>query len=399
MKQLFGYVLVKETNVGVPNLLVAAFDSRHAGPFDAEGRESPPNVALIQKMGRRLGSVLTDERGSFVINREDLEFQGNEARPNLMVAVFAPEDVQDPERPVPAPPEARLLCCTQIARNDAGAEEAFVIRLLQSQLDRFGIGACAKPTNNVQGERLGDSIENAWNVPAYLTDRFQNRILRQLNAAKESRDRAKEATKNLSAIPLHLRDRGEGASNFFQNNTLLLANRGELATKLAPTQVQAVQEGLTRLKNRTTPPVIRVWLTADELKASGLSPRKQGSTTPPPSNADSEGEAYGSAFAVEVDVAPDGEPVAKGPRITSEALTKLVRARMSGTDLVKKRGLNNPTPDELRRRYLMPPPPASASASAKSQEDSDKPLAKRTKAPKTANKAPLISTEFLHKKV
>ena len=323
MKQLSGYVLARKTNVGIPNLLVAAFDSRDVASLDAAvAEERRPGAALMQRLGRRLGSVLTDDQGRFAIDREDLEFQGNEARPNLILAVFAPEDVRSADNPVPAPPEDRLLFLSQVARADAGAEEAFVIRLLQDQLDHFGIGTGAARPADGAGASLGDSIESAWDVPVYLRDRFQGRIKAQLDAVSQRQARAKKATQNLSGVPLHLRDSGR-APNFFQNNVLLLKDRSELVTKLADTQVQAVAEGLAKLGKRKTPPVVRVWMTSAELQENGL-------------KVDDKGQLTGN--------------------LDSAKLASLVRTRMSGTDLIKKRGLANPSPEELRRRYLSPPP-------------------------------------------
>lgn len=319
MKQLFGYVLIKETNVGVPNLVVVAFDSRDVpGDSSLDGQRRPSSVQLL-RMGRRIGSVLTDKQGSFAIDRENLEFQGNEVRPNLMVAVFAPEDVRSLENPVSAPPEDRLLFVTKIARADAGAEEAFVIRLLQAQLDRFNIASSVAKAGDGAGSRLGDAIESAWDVPDYLKDRFQKRIKAQLDLATKMQDRAKKATQNLSGIPVHLRD-AKGTPNFFQNNALLLKDRSDLRTELPRAQVQSVTEGLAAFAARPAP-TVRIWLTAAQMRANGL-------------KVDNQGQVSGV--------------------LSSPALVSLVRAQMSGTDLVKKRGLNNPSPEELRRRYLMP---------------------------------------------
>ena len=83
--------------------------------------------------------MLTNQDGKFVLTPEDLEFPGNEPRPDLVIVVFAPEDIHDGQFPYPRPPEDRILYMSIVARFDAGAQEAFVIRLLQSQLDRHQI--------------------------------------------------------------------------------------------------------------------------------------------------------------------------------------------------------------------------------------------------------------------
>ena len=183
MKQLSGYVLVKETGVGVQNLVITVYDARDVAHATLEQRRSVP---LTEQLGRRLGSVLTDSEGRFLLSSEDLEFDGNEARPNLSVAVFAPEDVQSLKSPLPLPPDERLLFLSSVPRKDAGAEEAFVIRILQAQLDRFSMSTVASAAQGASvGARLADAIESAWDVPAYLKERFRQRIGNQVKTVAE----------------------------------------------------------------------------------------------------------------------------------------------------------------------------------------------------------------------
>ena len=164
MKQISGHVLVKETNLGIPDLIVAAYDSGR--PIRESLRRGPDGKGLsLQDAGRRIGSVLTEPDGRFVLTSEDLEFQGNEQRPNLLIIVFAPEDVQGLDMPYPLPPEERILYISAVPRNDAGAEEAFTIRLLQAQLDHFDLKAGASsPDSSVDDHRLAAAIEGSWNL-------------------------------------------------------------------------------------------------------------------------------------------------------------------------------------------------------------------------------------------
>jgi hypothetical protein len=152
MRQIFGYVLAKETNQGVPNLVVTAYDS--GGAVDSL-RNRARTAEVMSKLGKRIGSVLTDD-GKFLLSSEDLEFPGNEPRPDLVVAVFAPEDIYDAKIPYPHPPEERILYMSLMARDDAGAQEAFVIRLLQSQLDRHQIGNAHRLASTIEGFRPVD---------------------------------------------------------------------------------------------------------------------------------------------------------------------------------------------------------------------------------------------------
>src|SRR5262249_44656902 len=123
MNKLTGYVLVKETNVGIPNLVVAVFDSERT----LASSSGEKGTFSFSDCGKRIGSVLTDRDGRFSLQREGLEFQGNEARPDLVLVVFAPEDVGDPDHPVPLPPAKRVLYVSAAPLTDAGGEEAIVI--------------------------------------------------------------------------------------------------------------------------------------------------------------------------------------------------------------------------------------------------------------------------------
>ncbi len=90
MFRIFGTVTVKETGVGVPNLVVAAYDIDQA-ELDLDLLRSPTRQEI---WGDRPGSVLTDKGGRFELTYDRADFQGGdqEARPDLLVLVIAPED-------------------------------------------------------------------------------------------------------------------------------------------------------------------------------------------------------------------------------------------------------------------------------------------------------------------
>jgi hypothetical protein len=323
MKLISGYVLVQDSSAGVPNLVVSAHDAR-------ETAASPPaerNIfGLVQQLGRRLGSVLTDSNGRFVLTGEDLQFQGNEARPNLLLTVSAPEDVQKADRPIPLPPEERLLYISTVARREAGAEEAFVIRLLPAQIDKFSITTAS---NSAQGTApasgIADTLQAGWDASDLLKTRFQARLQAQITAVHTQRDAAKAKLKNLSGIPAHLR----GANNPLQNNKLLIPDRQSL-TQLPDLQKQALTQGLTRLKTRT--PIVQLYLTPQEIRDAGLE-LDRGS-----------GKITGSAK-------------------TQKVMAKILDG-MKGYDLVRTRGSGAISVEDLQRRYLRPPSPAKRAANA-----------------------------------
>lgn len=322
MKQIMGYVLVQGSNVGVPNLVVAAHDARDlsesAGSDKAAGGPA-------RQLGRRLGSVLTDANGQFILSGEDLQFEGNEARPNLLLTVSAPEDVQSAEKPTPRSPEERLLYVSAMARRDAGAEEAFVIRLLPAQMEKFAISTTPSTGGtSTSASRMADTLQAGFDAADLVRDRFQARIKTQVEGAQKRHAAAKNATKNLSGIPAYLR----GANNPLQNNTLLIPNRTSL-TQLPDVQKTALTQGLTRLRRRKSPPVIKLYLTPAEIKQLKL-------------EVDSKGNVTGEANSTDV--------MAK------------VRQAIKGYSLVRTSASSNVSVEDLQRKYLQTPLSASVAA-------------------------------------
>jgi len=312
MKQISGYVLVKESNSGIPNLIVTAYDSEKSIREIIGERPNKEGFSLGD-LGKRIGSVLTDHNGNFRLKSEDLEFQGNESRPDLLIIIFAPEDVQNVKTPYPLPPEERILYISTVPREDAGAEEAFVIRLLQEQLEHFHISATTS-TNERNMDDLATAIEGAWHFGDRLRDRLKPRLREEQKKSEEFQIKAQEKVRHLSAIPRYMRNDG------LTNNRLLINGKRDLADNLKLKQDQAVANGLERLKTRNT--VMHLRLTENELQDLGLKMN-------------------------------DGQIVGK---IVLDKLTDNVRAKINGLDLVRKRGLNNPSPEELIKKYLLKTP-------------------------------------------
>jgi hypothetical protein len=311
MKQISGYVLVKETNSGIPNLIVTAYDSEKSIREIMGGRQNKEGFSHGD-LGKRIGSVLTDQNGSFLLKSEDLEFQGNESRPDLLIIIFAPEDVQDVKTPYPLPPEERILYISTVPREDAGAEEAFVIRLLQEQLDHFHLPATTSTNEiNMDDHRLAAAVDGVWNFGDRLRDRLKPRLREEQKKSKEFLSKAQEKVRNLSAIPRYLRNDG------LANNRLLINGKQDLADNLKLKQDQVVANGLERLKTRKT--VMHLRLTETELNELGLKVKDD-------------------------QIVGDIDP---------EELSVKVGVKINGLDLIRKRGLTNPSPEELIKKYFL----------------------------------------------
>jgi len=314
MKQISGYVLVKETNSGVPNLVVTAYDTEKSIQ-EIMGVSPAGGALLLWNFGKRIGSVLTGQDGKFILKSEDLEFPGNEARPDLLLIIFAPEDIQNMNAPYPLPPEERVLYISTVPRADAGAEEAFVIRLLQAQLDHFYIAVTASANESTANiNQFASAIEGTWDFRDNLRERLLPRLREEQKKSDGFQNIARDRVQNLSAIPMHLRN------NELRNNMLLINGKQDLAENLQMKQDQAITNGLDKLQTRT--PVMRLRLTKSDLKELGLKVK-------------------------------DGKIVGN---VSSEKLVGKIGSLINGFDLIRKRGLDNPPPEALIEKYLIEKP-------------------------------------------
>lgn len=321
MRRIHGYVLVKESNRGVPNVVVCAYDAGISPrQFSAELKNAKvPPASFLEKLGQRIGSVLTDKSGAFLLTHDDLHFEGIESRPDLVIVVLAPEDIIDPQLPYVLPQERRLLYISKAPRSDAGAEEAFVIRLRQAQLDAFAIATDAG-TRQRQSEtdRLLQHLESGDRLRETLRAKLQPQLKAQYQKNMALRKQAK-ATVQLTALPQHARA-----------HPYLLKD----SVDLERTQKLVINRGLKRLKDYT--PHLRLRLTATDIRSLGMRINKQG-------------DVNGKADALK--------------------LADHLRERIGGVILVRKEG-NAPTSMSLHvlaAKYLPPavtaPTPANPSAS------------------------------------
>lgn len=203
MKKIFGRVLLKETNAGIGNLVVAAFHQERAVHVEQHA------VTCLEELGDRIGSVLTDTDGSFELDTSGCEPAGGSARPNLCLAVFAPEDAVATHHPAPQPPEKRLLHISAVPRHHAGSVEAYVIRLLKAQLDHFGISSTSVPLGRRDEDTLVThfvgSIAQTWATQERVVSDLKPMMAKQLERAQTLRSIAKGKVGDLSAVPKPLR--------------------------------------------------------------------------------------------------------------------------------------------------------------------------------------------------
>jgi hypothetical protein len=132
MNKVTGKVLLHETGVGIPNLVVTVYDvDSNTLPEDAIQSKQTSLINFWEQLqGNRLGSILSNQDGTFVLEYEDKELK--EERPDLLLFVTAPEGPGvDGCSPV--------LHVSGGIRQNAGRIESYLVRLTADQLTKAGI--------------------------------------------------------------------------------------------------------------------------------------------------------------------------------------------------------------------------------------------------------------------
>jgi hypothetical protein len=142
LNRINGRVIVRDTAVGIPDLLVILHDvDPGTVPEEALLTGAPPvgiapsAAASNTGIGDRIGSRLTDAQGRFEISYEDEEFRvrnPDEKRPDLLLVVTGPE-----EPGVSA--AARVLFTATEIRQNAGRQEEYLIRISADALTKAGV--------------------------------------------------------------------------------------------------------------------------------------------------------------------------------------------------------------------------------------------------------------------
>jgi hypothetical protein len=134
MSKVTGKVLLHETGVGIPNLVVTVYDvDSNTLPKDVLQSKRMSLINFWEQLqGNRLGSILSDQDGTFVLEYEDKERK--EERPDLLLFVTAPEGSSlDGCSPV--------LRVSGGIRQNAGRIESYLIRIPTQKLAAAGLSA------------------------------------------------------------------------------------------------------------------------------------------------------------------------------------------------------------------------------------------------------------------
>jgi len=242
-----GKVLLKETAIGIPDLLIEVYDvDRHIKPDVTIGfsKDSQSFVNTGQDFWQnfpadRLGSVITDENGKFELVYEDCDFQNHEEdkkRPDLVVFVMAPEELE-------AAPCPKILHISCGIRQNAGRVENYIIKLAREQLEAVGI-------------ELPSTVTQEPEKPEITIKKFESTVIWQNEidiAVKKIRTeqikqeqeinqviakRFQGFYKNLSTVPASLQTSRYyvNLDESIENKTTLVIKEG-IEKKIAPSQM------------------------------------------------------------------------------------------------------------------------------------------------------------------
>lgn len=120
MNTITGKVTLKESGIGIPDLLVVIYDIDPGARMDER----------LETIGDRIGSVITSTDGTWSLSYEDSEFRiltETEKRPDLQLSVLAPEDAGSDKPPI-------VLFSSNLLRVNSGRTESYLIRLTAKQL-------------------------------------------------------------------------------------------------------------------------------------------------------------------------------------------------------------------------------------------------------------------------
>ncbi len=266
MNTVQGKVLQADNNLGIPNLIVVIYDldpqsipnfnPTHGFPvapqnvdgevFNDENLSEEANQQILNFWNNiqadRIGSAITDSQGFFSLEYDDSAFKvrGNESRPDLVLFVLAPEQMESiGETNLPGfVPQTRILYYSTVPIANAGKTESTVIKISAEILEKHNIkvlGSSISPTSSTISptERLFSNIAQNLDASklfqASLQSKFAEGIKEKVEEQKEVDEKVNNAFKNFSLSSISSLDRLK--NNYFKPGDNLLDNLKGLISK------------------------------------------------------------------------------------------------------------------------------------------------------------------------
>jgi hypothetical protein len=264
INKVIGKVLLQETGVGIPDLLVEVYDvdptTKPEEFFDLSG-DTPSFAASNPNPWQRfpadrLGCVPTDENGKFELTYEDGDFQirnSEEKRPDLMVLVTAPEMLKTS----PCPQIIHVSCGI---RQNAGRTENYIIKLTADRLKAAGITIPRSPVQEIQNPEilvgtLDEAIKRQAKIQEGVKEIRSQRVI-------EERQRVRALEKNfqvfVDAISTVPADRYEDLNYVRPDESVEAINQKVIA--------QTIQNKINNPENRS--PIVGRLLLNEQQKAA-----------------------------------------------------------------------------------------------------------------------------------
>lgn len=159
MYKIQGKIVVMETELGIPNLIVQAFDINdtastiYEGASDYKSKKGNSGCLLFGLFSRprncngentSLGSTLTQANGEFIIEYDEDDFKtvSGKSRPKIQLYVQSPENALTESKETPA-----IIYSSKPSNVNGGKVETFFIRIPSATLDQHNV---RYPKNEVE---------------------------------------------------------------------------------------------------------------------------------------------------------------------------------------------------------------------------------------------------------
>jgi len=231
MNKVLGRVVVRGTDVGIPHLLVTIYD---ASPSSSAARSAPTSQREVESRWVRLGSVITDDRGSFAFAGDGLERDSSAGNRSELVLV-----VSSPEEEAASGDEPQASIATS-SRHNAGSVESFLISVDEGALAKAGIPP-PEPEDEVEDiirrRRLG--AERRSKLLAESRRQLAEGLERRRQVERLAEPKLDRFLATLSAVPPEQR-KLDGARYVTRGGSVAKANR------------ESIREGIRSRVNRAT---------------------------------------------------------------------------------------------------------------------------------------------------
>jgi hypothetical protein len=295
MTTVKGCVKVKETGDPMDGLVVAVF-------FGKMGVTSPMNkptsAGFWKADPQSLGSAITDLNGAFEvqINPDALEKVKGSQNIRMLLAVMAPATAQTAKATTSESLRARLLHWVELPKLRPGQTEACVVRVLEKQLDGFGlVSPNRRPKDNIKriAERRIQAEHDSEELRLRIREGLAPLRSKRIKLRRKTADAARLFASQFNAVP---------KKALTHANFILSRDQAEAA------QQDAARDGLLTMAQgaERTASIGAVYLDDNDLSSIGVS------------------------------VAP---VVGRAVQVDGEQLCRLLSERRGGTELVRVHGL------------------------------------------------------------